>query len=154
MKTHVIERRARTGASPAEAFAVLADSVAWPEWSPIDSATVDRPGVPIPDGVGQIRTLRTGRITSVEEIVAFEPDEHYAYVLHSGLPIRNYRADVRLSAGAGGTDISWRSTFEAKVPFTGWIFRMALGKFIGQVIDGFVARLAAGPDPTSPVSST
>lgn len=150
----MIERTAHTTTSPAEAFALLADSVGWSNWSPIGSVTIDRPGTPIPDGLGQIRTMRTGRFTSVEEIVAFEPNDHYSYVLRSGLPVRNYRADVRLTPAAGGTDVSWRSTFEAKVPFSGWIYRLALGKFIGQVLDGLVAHLAGGPQGAPGVRSS
>lgn len=105
--------------------------------------TIDRPGTPIPDGVGLVRTMVTGRTTSVEEVVAFEPPERYSYELLSGLPIVGYRADVRLSPnlGDGGTDIAWRSTFHAKVPLTGWIYRFALDRFIGQVLDGLVAHL-------------
>jgi hypothetical protein len=38
-----------------------------------------------------------------------------------------------------GTSIRWRSTFQGKVPGTGWIYRRQLGKFIGLTVSGLAA---------------
>ena len=43
----------------------------------------------------------------------------------------------------GGTSITWRSTFRAKVPGTGGIYRRELGKFIKQTVDGLAAAAAS-----------
>ena len=61
-------------------------------------------------------------------------------MLEAGLPLRDYRAVVTLTPGAGGgTSINWRSTFRAKVPGTGWLYRRQLGKFIGETVEGLAA---------------
>jgi hypothetical protein len=39
-----------------------------------------------------------------------------------------------------GTAITWRSTFRAKVPGTGWLYQRQLGLFIGRTVNGLVAR--------------
>ena len=76
-----------------------------------------------------------------------EPGRAFSYVLEAGLPLRDYRAAVTLTPGDGGTRIAWRSTFRPKVPGTGWIYRRALGTFIGRTVEG----LAAAADPASAV---
>ena len=78
-------------------------------------------------------------------MVESRPGEVFSYVLESGLAVRDYRAVVMLGPTAdGGTSIRWRSTFRAKVPGTGWIYRRQLGAFIGDTVAG----LAAAADAT------
>ena len=48
-----------------------------------------------------------------EEIVVFEPPERMEYTLLSGMPLRDYRAEVTLSPDGDGTEIDWRSEFDA-----------------------------------------
>ena len=45
----------------------------------------------------------------------------------------------------GGTDITWRSEFDPKVPLTGGFFRRALGKFIQDTAER-LAREAERPN--------
>jgi hypothetical protein len=112
----------------------------------MDETTLERPAPgPDPDGVGAIRRFRTGRTTSREEVLEFEPDRHLAYTLLSGLPLKDYRATVDLRPDGTGTAITWRSTFRPKFPGTGWIYRLALGKFLERLI----ASLAAATTSTS-----
>lgn len=74
-----------------------------------------------------------------EEIVVSEPPTHHAYTTLSGNPVRNYRADVSLSADGDGTLIQWSGTFEPLVPGTG----RALEVFYRRLIGSFARRLAA-----------
>ena len=69
-------------------------------------------------------------------MVECRPGEVFSYVLEQGLPLRDYRAVVTLTAVGGGTRISWHSTFRPKVPGTGWLYRRELGKFIRQTVEG------------------
>jgi len=142
MKTHQIDVTRWSAGTPDAAFAALADEAYWPDWSPMDSGELEQPGPDDPHGLGAIRCFRTGRSVSRERVVAFAPPHHFAYELLSGLPLRNYRADVELRPRDGGTEIHWHSTFHAKVPMTGWIYRLALTRFIGQVADGLAAHAA------------
>ena len=67
----------------------------------------------------------------------------FAYVLEAGLALRDYKAVVTLAPnGDGGTTINWRSTFTAKVPGTGGLYRRQLGAFIEQCVQGLA--VAAG----------
>ena len=111
----------------------LADASTWSEWGQWDETTLDREGVPPPDGVGAIRRFR-GRQTTVEEVVAFEPpaDGHarLAYELRSGLPLRDYHSEVTLETVGGGTRIRWVSAFDGAYPVVGAVVRLALARFI------------------------
>jgi hypothetical protein len=144
MALQVIDRTATTTADPDAVFALLADGATWPEWSPIGSFELVHPGDGSPEGVGAVRLFKTGRVASRERIVERRPGERFSYVLESGLPLRDYRADVTLTAGPGGagTVINWHSTFRAKVPGTGGLYRRQLGRFIGETVDGLAAATA------------
>jgi hypothetical protein len=77
-----------------------------------------------------------------ERVTVLEPPSRFGYELLSGLPIRDYRAEVTLAPAAdGGTDIRWRSTFAALIPGTGWMMRRRLGRFIAETAQG-LARAA------------
>jgi hypothetical protein len=137
MGLQVIEHTEHTKAAPGAVHALLRDGAGWPVWSPLGSFALESQAPDGGEGVGAVRVFRTGRHVSREQIVASEPDRHFAYVLLSGLPLRGYRADVELTPDqAGGTEIRWRSVFRAKVPGTGWIYRRALDRFIGDVVRG------------------
>jgi hypothetical protein len=57
--------------------------------------------------VGAIRVFITKVSRAREEIVELIPDRRLSYVLLSGYPFRDYRADVDLEpTGDGGTVIS------------------------------------------------
>ena len=127
MRTGRIDVHAVSDAPPSAVFALLHDVSTWPDWADF------------PDGVGAIRAF-TGQANTREEVVAVEQDRHFAYVLLSGIPIRDYRADVRLTPTAsGGTEISWQSSFTAKVPGTTRLIEKRLGAFI----DDTARRLAS-----------
>jgi hypothetical protein len=142
MATHVIDRIATTAGTPPAVYALLADGSTWPEWSPLGAFELIQPGDGAPEGVGAVRLFTTGRIKSRERVVECVPGTSFAYVLEAGLPLRDYRAHVTLTPMEGGTTIRWRSTFRAKVPGTGWLYRRQLGSFIGRAVDGLAAAAA------------
>jgi hypothetical protein len=145
-----IETSARSTADPQTIYDLLVDGATWPTWSPLESFTVEKPSAGPPpgashgrgEGLGAVRVFRTGRTTSREEVVAAVPARRFSYALLSGLPLRDYRADIDLTPVDGGTLIHWRSGFTAKVPGTGWIYRWALGRFIQRCVDGLAAHAA------------
>ncbi len=93
----------------------------------------------------EIRQFETGRVTVREEIVERRPEERLTYVLLDGLAVRNYRAEIDLEAGPGGegTAIRWHTTFDPKVPGSGWIYRRALQKATEQFVAGLCERAAS-----------
>jgi|HubBroStandDraft_5_1064220.scaffolds.fasta_scaffold391852_1 hypothetical protein len=156
MAQQVIDETVATQADAASVYALLADGSSWPEWSPIDSFDLLAPGEGTPEGLGAVRLFTTGRHKSRERVVTCEPGKAFAYELEAGLPLRGYKAVITLLPGGngggsgGGTTINWRSTFRAKVPGTGWLYRRELGKFIRQTVEG----LAAAADRAQGSSST
>jgi uncharacterized protein YndB with AHSA1/START domain len=142
--THVVvEATARSDAPRDVVWRVLADGRRWSEWGEWQTTEYEREGDPAPDGVGAIRRFTRRPVTSREEVVLFEPPSRFAYTLLSGLPLRDYRADVTLTdSGGGGTNIHWESKFDVKVPGTAFLFR----PFIRWVIADVAKTLAAAAE--------
>ena len=144
MALQVIDKTATTSGDPAAVYELLADGSTWPTWSPIGSFELIEPGDGTPEGLGAIRLFTTGRHKSRERVVERRHGAAFAYVLEAGLPLRDYKAVITLSpAAAGGTTINWHSTFTAKLPGSGWLYRRQLGAFIGRCVMG----LAAASEP-------
>ena len=141
-----IEHHATTTADPATVYALLRDGASWPDWSPIDSVELERPGDTEPEGVGAVRVLRSGRVTGRDTIAELVPNRRFAYTHASSLPVRDYRGEIDLTPSAGGTEIRWVSTFLPKVPGTGALLRRGLDGFIEAMTDGLAdgATKAAG----------
>jgi len=135
-----IDVAAVSAAKPDVVYALLADGSTWPTWSPIGSFELERPGPMAPEGLGAVRVFRTGRTVSREELVELVPGRRLSYRLLSGLPLRGYRADVDLTPAGTGTTIRWHSTFRPRVPGTGWLYRLVLGRFIQRCADGLAAH--------------
>jgi polyketide cyclase/dehydrase/lipid transport protein len=135
-----IEHHATTSADPATVYALLRDGATWPDWSPIDSFELERPGADQPEGVGAVRLLRSGRVIGRDTIAELVPDRRFAYTHASNLPVKDYRGEVDLTPVAGGTEIRWVSTFEPKWPGTGALVRRGLGRFIAACTDGLAAH--------------
>jgi uncharacterized protein YndB with AHSA1/START domain len=130
----------RSSGSPERVFALLADATSWKSWAGplIGHASWEREGNPAPGGVGAIRKLGRWPMFGREQIVVSEPPTHHAYTMLSGNPVRNFRADVRLTPDGDGTLIKWSGTFEPLVPGTG----RALEAFYRRLVGSFARRLA------------
>jgi uncharacterized protein YndB with AHSA1/START domain len=126
MAAQDIDVRATLDAPPDRAYELLDDSSSWPTWTAIDSFELVEPAGG--DGLGEIRRFRTGRVTVTvtERIVARVPGRRLSYVLLGGLAVSEYRADIDLEPTGSGTALRWHTTFQPKVPGTGWIYRRAL----------------------------
>jgi hypothetical protein len=134
---------ARSRAPAAAVFALLKDGTTWPDWTMFDAFELERPGNEEPMGLGAIRVFSTALSRAREEIVELVPDRRLSYILLSGFPFNNYRADVDLSPRAdGGTSIDWRASFEAKYPGTGWFWRL----FMTAVLRKVASDLASAAD--------
>ncbi len=138
MGKHVIEATVTTAAAPHTVWAILADARTWDTWGPWTSAELEREGAPEPDGVGAIRVFTKKPIVSREEVVAFEPPSRLAYRLLSGLPVRDYNAEVRVTPRESGSEVHWRSEFDSNVP--------GMRAFLGRIIPSVAARLASEAD--------
>lgn len=147
MSHHVVELERTTTAAPEVVWRWLADAASWKEWTRLTDTRLEREGSPTPDGVGAIRRFARSGGSSLEEVVVFDPPRHLAYVLLRGLPIVNYRADVRLEPLGAGTRIRWHSEFDTKYPGTGAPMRAFLRMFLGDTATRLAARAEQGPGP-------
>jgi hypothetical protein len=132
------EVRGHSTAQPAAVYALLRDGSTWPIWSSIEKFRLEKPSSPEPESVGAIRNFGTGRYRLREEVVELVADKRFSYAMLSGLPLRDYRADIDLTPADGGTDIRWHTSFKSKVPGMGGLYRRALHK----ITKGFVTGLA------------
>ena len=142
MTKQQIDEQAWSPASPQTVYALLAEGATWPTWSGIDSFELREPGDVGGESLNAVRVFRTGRTTSVERLVELVPGRRLSYSLLEGLPLRDYRADVDLTPVDAGTMIRWRSTFAAKRPGTGWLYRLVLSRFIRRAVRGLAEHAA------------
>lgn len=140
-----INATARSAAPPEAVWALLAEVETWPRWADFASAELEEPGNPDRRGVGAVRRFRRGRYTTRERVTTFEPPRRLGYELLSGIPIRDYRAEVTLEPAADGTLITWRSTFRRRFPVPAGLVRRGLQTFITDTVER-LARAAEGSE--------
>jgi hypothetical protein len=134
-----IDVQVHTRAKANAVYALLRDGASWPRWTSIDSFELERAGEREPEGVGAIRIFRKGKVAGRDQVAELVRDHRFSYLHLSGLPVRDYRADVDLEPKAQGTRIRWRVSFTPKVPGTGWLWRWAIRRFITQLACGLAA---------------
>ena len=129
----------RVASAPREkVWALVSTASSWKDWAGVMRSSLEREGDPPPDGVGAIRVLGPRFVGSREEVVEWEPPAHIGYVILSGVPVKNYRADIWLeekTAPEGSsvtTVIAWSGSFDPKVPGTGPLMRTVLRAIISR----------------------
>jgi len=139
----------RVASAPREkVWALVSTASSWKDWAGVMRSSLEREGDPAPDGVGAIRVLGPSLVGSREQVVEWDPPAHLGYVILSGMPVKNYRADIRLeekttSDGSPVTTvIEWSATFDPKVPGTGALMRTVLRAIISRFCSR-AARYAA-----------
>lgn len=151
MGRHKIDIKVHSAADPATLYALLRDGRTWPDWSPLGTFELRHPGDGGAEGIGAIRVFHSRfrgiRSRTTEQVVELVPDRRFSYALLAGMPLKGYRADVDLVPADEGTTIHWHSTFDAKVPGTGWIYQRMLTDFLRQCAEG-LATHAARPTAT------
>lgn len=132
-----VEKRLTIKASPQTVWAILADSVTWPTWAKCNDVTIERPGDDDAMGVGMIRRIKTGPVKVREEITAFDEPRRIEYKMLSGLPLKNYVAEMILEPSGDATELTWRSRFDATIPGSGAVVR----RFMQFIFDSWGAGL-------------
>jgi uncharacterized protein YndB with AHSA1/START domain len=134
--------RARSAAPPERVFALLEAGDRWQEWAGpfVPRSRWEVPGDP-PGSVGAVRRLGVGALSSLERVTVHEPPHRLGYVVDSRAPYRDYRSEVTLTPTPdGGTDITWRSTFEPVLPATGPALRWVLARIVGSFAKNLAKR--------------
>lgn len=135
-------------APPETVFAVLTDHRRYAEMTQLRKSEIEREGEPSPNGLGTIRKLTVVGPPLREEVIAYEPDERFSYKLISGLPVRDHVGTVKLSAGAGGTEMVYAVRTQPTVPVVGPLVVAVVKQAVKSLVDGVVKeserRAAAG----------
>ncbi|HET7531040.1 MAG TPA: SRPBCC family protein [Mycobacteriales bacterium] len=134
------EVSARSSAAPETVFALLADGASWSRWAGpmVVRSWWERQGSLAPGGVGAIRRLGLGALSSREEVVEYDAPRHLGYVWLTSFPVRDYRADVHIEPDGAGSRIVWAGTFTPAFPGGGTVMRW----FFLRTVGGFARRLA------------
>jgi hypothetical protein len=120
-------------------WSVMTDHVRWARWGTSKRVTIERPGVPSPNGLGAVRCFHAGPVKVREEVTAWEPPTHFAYRLNTRTLTKHYRSDMLLVAAPDGTTVlEWSSSFEPRLPGTAWLVRRVFEK----AVRGFAAGIA------------
>jgi uncharacterized protein YndB with AHSA1/START domain len=136
-----VEAEGTTRAGPEVVWSLVANANSYAQWGPWNDGGY-RPPAAGPSQEGSVQWFRYGqRTTSVEQILEVDPPRHLAYKVVSGLPVRNYRADVTLTpTSSGGTTIRWAASWDKTL--MGSLVRRKLA----QLYPDLVAALAAAAD--------
>jgi uncharacterized protein YndB with AHSA1/START domain len=107
-------------------------------------STLDREGIPAPNGVGAIRRLEVVGPPFVEEIIEYQRPTRYAYKLLSGAPTRDHVGTVELREAGTGTAVSWHLRSTLKIPGVDRLMLPVFKKVIDELLKGGVTAAEGG----------
>ena len=133
-----VEAEGTTRAGPQIVWSLVSDANTYAKWGPWNDGGY-RPPSDGPSRKGSVQWFRYGRrTTSVEEILQVEEPRRVVYKVVSGLPVKNYRAEVTLTpTPSGGTSIRWAATWDQT--FLGKMVRRKLLQIYPEVVNALVA---------------
>jgi len=119
-------------------WSLVSDANTYPKWGPWNDGGYRPPSIG-PSRQGSVQWFRYGRLTtSVEEILEVQEPRRFVYKVLSGLPVKNYRAEVTLTpTPSGGTSIRWAATWDNT--FLARIVRRKLQQVYPEVVNALVA---------------
>jgi uncharacterized protein YndB with AHSA1/START domain len=101
-------------------------------------STLDREGVPAPNGVGAVRRIEAVGPAIVEEIIEYVRPTRYAYKMVSGAPVRDHVGTVTLREAGTGTEAEWHLQSTPKIPGLDWLLKPVLKRVIGDLFTGAI----------------
>jgi catechol 2,3-dioxygenase-like lactoylglutathione lyase family enzyme len=132
--THAVERTVRVNAGADAVWAVLSDHRSMRQWFPLDSVTLDREGIPAPNGLGAERVMRGPKTNLREQVIGWEAPRLLRYRLLAGAPITCHQGEVSLRPVPGGSELTWKIRYRPKILGTSGIVRRALGKLLDDAL--------------------
>lgn len=103
-----------------QVFDAYTDHAALARVPGVRSARVTKPGIVEPNGLGAVREV-DGRVVWLrEEITAFERPRLMEYRIREARPKADHRLGrVEFAEVAGGTEITWTTIFDVRIPVVG-----------------------------------
>jgi uncharacterized protein YndB with AHSA1/START domain len=138
-----IEIQQRFSAPPARVFAAVTDHKRLEQWQKGTRVTIEKDGVPPPNGLGAIRKVANGPLRVYEEVVRWEESQAMDYRLVRGAPLHDHLGEIRLAPAAdGGTLVRYRIHFAVPWYAGGRLMEQLISSQLERVIRAAYARLA------------
>jgi hypothetical protein len=132
-KSQLIVAAEGVARAPAGAvWQLVSDATSYAVWGPWQESGYRQRGDAARDGAGAIRWFRYGRTVTVEEVLTAVRDRELRYTVVGGLPVRNYLAEVTLTAVEGGTRIEWSARMDRTI--RGRIVHRALVRLYPEIM--------------------
>ena len=141
-----VEAEGVARATPQAVWELIANAGTYSEWGPWSAGGYENLGDQAPDGAGVIRWLRYGHTITVEKVLESEPARRLVYTVVKGIPVRNYRAEVTLSAEGEGTYIRWSASWDRTLP--GRIVQRRLRSIYPDIVSCLIAAAECKVQPT------
>jgi uncharacterized protein YndB with AHSA1/START domain len=130
-------------APPEKVFAAVTDHKRIEDWQKGTRVTIEKPGVPPPNGLGAVRKIRGGPLSMEEEVVLWDEPHAMDYRLIRGVPLRDHLGELRfLPTPEGGTLLEYRIRYRVPWYAGGSIVGRLFGKQLERVIGNAMQRLA------------
>jgi len=130
-------------APPEKVFAAVTDHKRIEDWQKGTRVTIEKPGVPPPNGLGAVRKIRGGPITVYEEVVRWEAPYIMDYRLIRGFPLRDHLGELRLQpTPEGGTMLYYRIRYRVPWYAGGSLAGRAFGRQLQRIIAVAMEKLA------------
>jgi uncharacterized protein YndB with AHSA1/START domain len=138
-----VEMHQHFSAPPATVFAAVTDHKRLEEWQKGTRVTLEKTGVPAPNGLGAVRKISTGPMSIYEEVVRWEEPHQMDYRLIRGLPLRDHLGEIRFKpTPEGGTLIEYRIRYWVPWYAGGSVVGRLAGRQLQRVIGAALAKLA------------
>jgi uncharacterized protein YndB with AHSA1/START domain len=108
-----VEAGGVASAAPEVVWDLVADASSYSQWGAWSASGYSDPGDLAHEGVGAVRWFRFGRTITVERVLTAERPRRLTYTVVSGIPVRNYLAEVTLAPHGEGTRIHWAADWDA-----------------------------------------
>jgi uncharacterized protein YndB with AHSA1/START domain len=126
---------------------VMTDHVRWARWGSASRVTIERAGVPAPNGLGAVRCFRSGPIKVFEEVTMWEPPVRMGYRLNTTTLVKEYSSIMALRDDNGATVLDWSSHLQPRFVGTGWLLRRVFGRSVAGFARGIAGEPEAAPRP-------
>jgi uncharacterized protein YndB with AHSA1/START domain len=139
----------RTIKAPIEKiFDMISDHANYKQFPAVSDSRLLKLGSPGRNGVGAVRWVKAGLANFDEEITRYERPTRMDYLItRSFPPLRHQGGTVRLEKTPDGTQVTWTTTMEAKIPVLGPlltpVFAGMLRRSFGEILQYIEQQLTA-----------
>ena len=140
--------RRAIAAPPEVVFETITDHRAYPRFTPIRRAVLEREGAGEPNGLGAIRALHLFGPPIREEVIDYERPRRFSYRVLSGVPARSQVGRVTIEPAPGGCEMRYAVEVEPLLPLTARAtaaaIRLALTRLMAGVASEAERRVGEG----------